>query len=64
MAYCYDLGCEVKYEDGNSNLIRVRKHDLPNKNTKTKTMRMTKNFRKHLQRAIFDTFHLWVICSE
>ena len=44
----------------NPNLAKLmgimRKHDMTNKKTKTKTM--TNTFREHLQRAIFETFHL------
>ena len=54
----------------NPNLAKLmgimRKHDMTNKKTKTKTKRktktktktMTNTFREHLQRAIFETFHL------
>ena len=51
-------------------LMGVRKHDLSNKktttitNTKTMAMKMTKTFREHLQRAIFETFDIWDIWSE
>ena len=46
-------------------LLRVmRKHDLTNKKTKTKTktmtMKITTTFREHLQRAISETFDLWL----
>ena len=40
----------------------MRKHDLTNKKTTTKTM--TNTFKEHLQRAIFETFGLWDIWSE
>ena len=50
----------------NRNLAKLmgvmRKHDLTNKKTTTKTKTMTKTmtdtFRKHRQRAIFETFDL------
>ena len=48
----------------------MRKYDLTNKKTTTKTntktmkMKMTNTFREHLQRAISETFDLWDIWSE
>ena len=33
----------------------MRRHDLANKKTKTKTMTMTNAFREHPERAIFET---------
>ena len=46
-------------------LIRVvRKHDLTNKKTTTKTKTMTNIFWEHLKRVIFVTFNHWGIWSE
>lgn len=46
-------------------LIRVvRKQDLTNKKTMTKTITMTNTFGEQLQKAIFETFDLWDIWSE
>ena len=46
----------------------MRKHDLANKETitktDTKTTTMTNTFSLHLQRAIFETFYLWDVWSE
>ena len=42
----------------------MRKHNLINKKTTTKTNTMTNTFREHLQRAILETCDLWDIWSE
>ena len=52
-------------EQSKRHLIRaMRRHDLTNTMTVSKTKAMTKTFREHLQGAILETCDLWDICSE